>query len=210
MDIKGTVMNSIVLQGTTVRLEMLSMEHLQDLTEDFEPTLFNYYPKSYSTASEFVEENLEMVKQGNYIPFVIVHQQSGKAIGFTEFSSIDEKNRKLEIGGSWLKPSFHGTVANSESKFLLLQYAFEKLNYVRVQFTANALNLRSRAGIEKIGGKFEGVLRNVMILPDGTLRDDAYYSITSSEWGSVSKYLQHRIKSKLENLEPQKFMGTEA
>ena len=196
-------MSPIVLQGSIVRLEVLSLEHLKDLAEDFDPMLFDFYPKPYATAREFVEENLEMAKQGNYIPFVIIHQKSGKAIGCTEFSSIDEKNRKLEIGGSWLKPSFLGTAANSESKLLLLQYAFEKLNFVRVQFTANALNARSRAGIEKIGGKFEGILRNVMILPDGKLRDDAYYSIISAEWPAVSAILRLRVKSKQERNSPE-------
>ena len=81
---------------------------------------------------------------------------------------------------------------------------FEKLNFVRVQFTANALNNRSRAGIEKIGGTFEGLLRNAMILPDGKLRDDAYYSIFSSEWPLVSKNLQRRIQEKLKRHDEKK------
>lgn len=115
-----------------------------------------------------------MAKQPNFIPFAIVHKSTGEAIGCTEFSGIDDKNRKLEIGGSWLKPAFHGTAANTESKFLLLTHAFEVLNFVRVQFTTDVMNVRSRAAIEKIGGQFEGILRNAMILPNGKLRDDAY------------------------------------
>ncbi len=193
-------MKHIALIGEFVRLDPLTMDHLPDLEVDFEPKLFDYYPKPYSTAREFVEENLEVQKSGTFLPFTIVHQATGRVIGCTEFSGIDEKNRKLEIGGSWIKPSFQGSAANSETKFLLLRYAFESLDFVRVQFTANALNVQSRAGIEGIGAQFEGILRNVMILPDGRLRDDAYYSIVSSEWSETKEHLLRRImeKSKFE------------
>lgn len=137
-----------------------------------------------------------MQKSGTFLPFAIVHQATGKAIGCTEFSGIDKTNLKLEIGGSWIKPSFQGSPANSEAKFLLLHHVFEDLEFVRVQFTANALNVQSRAGIEKIGGKFEGILRNAMILPDGKLRDDAYYSIISREWPETKELLLQRIRMK--------------
>lgn len=184
------------LEGAFVRLELLTVKHLPDLEENFEPRLFNYFPKPYSTAREFVEENLEMQKGGTFLPFAIIHKQSGRAIGCTEFSGIDEKNRKLEIGGSWIKICYQGSAANSEAKFLLLKYVFEKLEYVRVQFTANALNAQSRAGIEGIGGRFEGILRNAMILPDGKLRDDAYFSIISQDWPNTRERLLLRIAKK--------------
>jgi RimJ/RimL family protein N-acetyltransferase len=190
-------MKQTTLEGEYVRLEPLTIKHLIDLEKDFEPKLFDYYPKPYSTAKEFVEENLEMQKSGTFLPFTIILQSTGQAIGCTEFSGIDERNRKLEIGGSWIKPAFQGSAVNSEAKFLLLRHAFESLNFVRVQFTANKLNVQSRAGIEGIGGKLEGILRNVMILPNGRLRDDAYYSIISNEWPEVKERLIIRINRKL-------------
>ncbi len=108
----------VILEGEFVRLEPLTIEHLPDLNQDFEPSFFDYYPKPYPNAREFVEENLEMQKQGTFLPFAIIHQATGKAIGCIEFSGIDEKNRKLEIGGSWIKKSFQGSPANSEAKLL--------------------------------------------------------------------------------------------
>ncbi len=186
----------VILEGEFVRLEPLTIEHLPDLAQDFEPTLFDYYPKPYPNAREFVEENLEMQKQGTFLPFAIIHQATGRAIGCTELSGIDEKNRKLEIGGSWIKKSFQGSPANSEAKLLLLDHVLGKLEYVRVQFTANALNRQSRAGIEGIGGKFEGILRNAMILPDGKLRDDAYYSIIAGDWLATKATLKERVSNK--------------
>jgi RimJ/RimL family protein N-acetyltransferase len=193
-------MKPITLEGEFVRLEPLTIAHWSELEKDFEPRLFDYYPKPYASAREFGEENLEMQKSGTFLPFAIIDQATNRAIGCTEFSGIDEKNRKLEIGGSWIKPSFQGTAANSESKYLLLRHAFENLEYVRVQFTANALNAQSRAGIEGIGAKFEGILRNAMILPDGTLRDDAYYSVIAKDWPATKELLIHRIKQKAKPL----------
>jgi RimJ/RimL family protein N-acetyltransferase len=156
---------------------------------------------------EFVEENLEMQKSGTFLPFAIIHKESGQAIGCTEFSGIDEKNRNLEIGGSWIKLSFQCSAANSEAKYLLLRYVFEDLEFVRVQFTANALNVQSRAGIEGIGGRFEGILRNAMILPDGRLRDDAYYSIISQDWPETKGLLRQRIKRKAQAWQSLHYIG---
>jgi N-acetyltransferase len=186
----------IKLDGEYIMLEPLRLEHLADLERDFEPKLFAYYPKPYATAREFVEENLEMQKGGSFLPYAIVHKASHQTIGCTELSGIDTKNRKLEIGGSWIKLSHQGSAANSEAKLLLLQFAFENLGFVRIQFTADALNAQSRSGIEGIGGKFEGILRNAMILTDGTLRDDAYYSIISQEWSETKIQLCQRIRRK--------------
>lgn len=137
-----------------------------------------------------------MQKNGAFLPFAVIHKASGRAIGCTEFYGIDEKNRKLEIGGSWIKPAHQGSPANSEMKYLLLQHVFENLKYVRVQFTANALNTQSREGVEGIGGKLEGILPNAMILPDGKLRDDAYYSIIFQDWPETKILLIKRIKQK--------------
>lgn len=188
------------LAGKFVRIEPLEPRHLNDLENGFDPSLFDYYPKPYSTARDFFEENFEMEKSGSFVPFAIVLTSTSEAIGCTEFSSIDLKNRKLEIGGSWLKRYYHGTAANSEAKLLLLQYVFENVEFVRVQFTANTLNSLSRSALEKIGARFEGILRNVMILPDGKLRNDAYYSIIASEWPTVKSLIQERVQSKLKSL----------
>jgi RimJ/RimL family protein N-acetyltransferase len=190
-------MQPVSTSGQFIRLEPLSLEHLPDLEKGFDPSLFDFYPKPYSNARVFVQENLEMHKLGNYLPFAIRLAATGEAIGCTEFSDIDEPNRKLEIGGSWLRSDFHGSAANVECKYLLLRHVFEELRFVRVQFRANALNLRSRVALEKMGAKFEGILRNVMILSDGTLRDDAYFSVIDEEWPIVKRGLEQRTQIKL-------------
>lgn len=78
-------MNHVSFDGNYVRLDPLTLAHLPDLERDFEPNLFNYYPKPYATAREFVEENLEMQANENFLPFAIIHKGTGQAIGCTEF-----------------------------------------------------------------------------------------------------------------------------
>ena len=114
-------------------------------------------------------------------PFVIYHKVHKKIIGATRFLDIQAQHKKLEIGWTWLHPNYWGTTVNLECKLLLLTYCFEKLNAIRVQFKTDENNIRSRKAIEKIGGKFEGILRNDMLRDNGTKRNSAYYSIIDSE-----------------------------
>src|SRR5690606_33587051 len=109
----------------------------------------------------------------------------GKAIGSTRFLEIDRENKGIEIGFTWLNPSVWRTSVNTECKYLLLQYCFEELKYIRVQFKTDILNVRSQTAIARLGAKKEGILRNQKIRQDGTYRDSVYFSIIESEWEEV-------------------------
>ena len=103
---------------------------------------------------------------------------------------IHPKDRKLEIGWTWLHPDYWATAINPECKLLLLTYCFETLKTIRVQLKTSDINLRSRKAIEKIGGKFEGVLRKDRIRDNGVPRNSAYFSIIEEEWESAKKNLE--------------------
>ncbi len=124
------------------------------------------------------------------LPFLQRDAVTGAAFGSTSLFDIDAANRKLEVGHTWLGASHRRTAANTEAKLLLLGHAFESLACVRVQLKCDARNARSRAAIERIGGRFEGVLRHWLVLPDGHLRDTAFYSILADEWPAVKARLQ--------------------
>ncbi len=109
---------------------------------------------------------------------------------------IHPEHRGLEIGGTWYGLEFQRTVVNTECKYLLLQYAFEMLGCIRVQFKADIRNERSWRAIERIGAKREGILRNHLILPDGVIRDSVYYSIIDQEWPGVKKRLKEMLGRK--------------
>jgi RimJ/RimL family protein N-acetyltransferase len=100
------------------------------------------------------------------------------------------KDRGLEIGGTWYGVDFQRTAVNTECKYLLMTYAFEKLRSIRVQLKTDSRNERSQKAIERIGAKKEGVLRNHMILPDGYFRHSVFYSVLDTEWLDVKRNLE--------------------
>jgi RimJ/RimL family protein N-acetyltransferase len=128
-------------------------------------------------------------EQGLRYPFVIFDKSTNEIIGSTSYLDISLQNRKLEIGGTWLDPRVWRTSVNTECKYLLLKYSFEELNLIRVQFRTDARNERSNRAIQRIGAKFEGTLRQEMIVQDGYIRDSNVYSILDKEWEGVKAKL---------------------
>jgi RimJ/RimL family protein N-acetyltransferase len=189
----------IILTGEAVRLEPLGLQHLDDLIQAGSAAdIWKYMPYGDMGAPgkmrEFIAELLKKQAAGTDLPFCVIYRQTGKAIGMTRFLDIQPANRGLEIGGTWYVTEFQRTRVNSECKFLLLQHAFEVLGCNRVQFKTDVRNERSRRAIERIGAQFEGILREHIIMPDGTIRSSAYYSILASEWPGVKAKLSERLK----------------
>ena len=124
---------------------------------------------------------------------MVIHLASGRVAGATRYLNMAPEHRGLEIGGTWYGADFQRTAVNTECKYLLLEYAFETLGCIRVQLKTDERNLRSQRAIERIGAKYEGILRNHMILPDGGYRDSVFYSIIDSEWPGVKKSLEEKL-----------------
>lgn len=148
---------------------------------------------SAETVDDYIREALEGRDAGTVMPFVTVLRDTGRVIGSTRFWKIDRRNRKLEIGGTWLAASWQKTFVNTEAKFLMLRAAFEELACVRVQFTTDEANAKSRAAILRLGAREEGVVRNERIMPDGRKRNSVRYSIIDNEWPGVKKQLEVRL-----------------
>lgn len=130
---------------------------------------------------------------GTVLPFAIRDRRSGRIVGSTRFWKIDRANRKLEIGHTWLAASAQRTAINTEAKFLLLEYAFEVMHCVRVQFTTDVLNEKSRAALLRLGAVQEGIVRHERIMPDGRKRDSVRFSIIDDEWPAVKAALLARL-----------------
>ena len=148
------------------------------------------------TAGQYIATALAGQQAGTVMPFVIVKRETGQVVGSTRFWKIDRVNRKLEIGHSWLSASVQRSGVNTEAKYLLLTYAFEAMNTVRVQFTTDELNEKSRAAILRIGAKQEGIVRHERIMPDGRKRNSVRFSIIDSEWPEVKALLQQKMRLK--------------
>ncbi|KVS26258.1 GNAT family N-acetyltransferase [Burkholderia cepacia] len=145
------------------------------------------------TIDAYIDTALQGRSAGTVMPFTIVDRASGRAIGSTRFWKIDRKNRKLEIGHTWLSESVQRTRANTEAKWLLLGYAFDVLQCVRVQFTTDELNEKSRAAILRLGAKQEGIVRHERIMPDGRKRNSVRFSIIDNEWPEVRARLMAKL-----------------
>lgn len=150
---------------------------------------------SEQTVRGYIHAAIAGRDQGTVMPFVTEVVETGEAIGSTRFWKIDRQNRKLEIGSTWLAASWQGTFANTEAKLLMLQHAFETLHCVRVQFTTDELNDKSRKAILRLGARQEGTVRNERIMPDGRKRNSIRFSIIDEEWPAVKLQLERRLLS---------------
>ena len=142
---------------------------------------------SAETVDDYIRQALEGRADGTTIPFVTQIIEPKQVIGSTRFWKIDWQNRSLEIGCTWLSASWQRTFANTESKFLMLCFAFERLNCIRVQFTTDEMDETSCASVLRLGAKQEGILRQDLILPDGRKRDSVRFSIIDEEWPALRR-----------------------
>ncbi len=179
----------MILDGSRVRLEPLARDHLADLAlVAFDEAVWRWTtarPQDEAGLERWVETALANADAGAEQPFATIDRASGRAIGSTRFMSIVPEHRRLEIGWTWVGSAYQRTGANREAKLLQLGHAFEVLGANRVEFKTHARNERSRAALTGIGATFEGLFRSHMIMPDGTLRDSAYYSVVADEWPTV-------------------------
>jgi Acetyltransferases, including N-acetylases of ribosomal proteins len=189
-----TWVQPIVLEGSRVRLEPLRPDHLRDLAlVAFDPALWRWTimgPQDEAGLRRWLETALANAEAGTERPFATIDRASGRAIGSSRFMSIVPEHRRLEIGWTWVGTTFQRTGANREAKLLQLSHAFEVLGANRVEFKTHARNERSRTALAGISATFEGVFRNHMIMPDGSIRDSAYFSVIADEWPVVKAHLE--------------------
>jgi N-acetyltransferase len=188
------------LTGPTIELRPLQLSHqeaLVDAASDGELwTMKVTVVPGPETAGQYIATALAGLQAGTVMPFVIVKRKTGQVVGSTRFWKIDRVNRKLEIGHSWLSASVQRSGVNTEAKYLLLTYAFDAMNAVRVQFTTDELNEKSRAAILRIGAMQEGIVRHERIMPDGRKRNSVRFSIIDSEWPEIKALLQQKMRLK--------------
>ncbi|HEV3152420.1 MAG TPA: GNAT family protein [Candidatus Baltobacteraceae bacterium] len=184
--------HSLVLESENVRLEPLSESNLDAVRASGNHSAiwdYTFQTNPFQTAETTGVWFRAAVEAPGVQAFAIRDTRSGQVAGSTRFFEIDGANRKLEIGWTFHAPHFWRTHVNTESKYLLLRHAFEAMDYVRVQFKAEAINRRSHAAILRLGATHEGTLRSFRIRPDGELRDVGIYSIVADEWPMVKERL---------------------
>lgn len=188
------------LEGRLVVVEPLGPEHEHDLWEAArDPEVWRWLsitaPADPAAFHGWIEDALAARDAGTEVPFAVLDRGSGKAVGSTRYLTLRPEHRGLEIGWTWNARSSWGSGANTEAKLLLLRHAFETLGCMRVEFKTEALNERSRAALEALPARFEGVFVKHMLVRAGVVRDSAYYAITDDEWPAVRANLERRLEA---------------
>ncbi|MBK5438789.1 MULTISPECIES: GNAT family N-acetyltransferase [unclassified Pseudomonas] len=190
-------MTEITLTGTTVELRPLQREHSAALVQAAaDGQLWNLKVTNVpgpDTVDKYVDIALAGRDAGTMMPFVIVRRDTGEVVGSTRFWKVDRVNRKLEIGHTFISQSVQKSGVNTEAKLLLLTHAFEVMDCVRVQFTTDELNEKSRAAILRLGAVQEGIVRHERIMPDGRKRNSVRFSIIDPEWPQVKAGLLAKL-----------------
>jgi N-acetyltransferase len=193
---------SVVLTGQHIRLEPLDHRHVDGLAaaSAADPSLYQWspVPQGQAEAARYIDTARSWQEAGTALPFATVRIADGAVIGSTRFFDLERwvwppaharhgrsAPDACEIGYTWLALSAIRTPANTEAKVLMLTYAFETWQVLRVCLHADARNQRSRSAIERIGAKFEGILRSHRMAADFIARDSARYSIVAAEWAEV-------------------------
>jgi N-acetyltransferase len=189
----------MTLSGPHARLEPLSHAHIDGLVEavkdgELWKLWYTSIPQPESMARE-IDRRLALQAAGSMLPFT-VFDASGKIAGMTTYMNVDAANRRVEIGSTWYAQRVQRSALNTQCKLMLLTHAFDKLDCIAVEFRTHFFNHQSRRGIERLGAKLDGILRNHQIAGNSTLRDTVVYSIIASEWPTVRAHLTYQLNDK--------------
>src|ERR1700742_1236968 len=189
----------VSLRGAHARLEPLSQEHCDGLIAaagdgDLSKIWYTAIPRAEDMAKE-IDRRLGLHKAGSMLPWT-VFDAGGRIAGMTTYMNVDAPNRRVEIGSTWYAKRVQRSALNTQCKLLALTHAFEKLDCIAVEFRTHFFNHQSRRGIERLGAKQDGILRNHAIAPNGTLRDTVVYSIIGGEWPTVKAHLTYQLNDK--------------
>jgi RimJ/RimL family protein N-acetyltransferase len=175
----------------------MERSHLFGLADvGLDPSLWALIPTPVADLDgmrRWLEEALQQRTSGTAMPFVTVDRASGTIVGSTRFAAWVPQHRRVEIGWTWIAPRWQRSAVNTDAKFLMLRHAFETLGCLRVELKTDALNMRSRAAILRLGATEEGTFRKHMITGQGRVRDSVYFSITDDEWPGIKARLERML-----------------
>jgi N-acetyltransferase len=180
-----------------VLLEPLTADHVPEIAVAADDgdggSLWFTTAPSPQSADAWVHRLLDIQAGDQGVTYVVRRLADGALVGSSSFFNVDAPNRRLEIGHTWYSGSVRRTGVNSETKLLMLGHAFDALGCVAVEFRTHFFNSASRAAIERVGAKLDGVLRSHQVSPDGSRRDTVVYSVLDIEWPAVRNNLQFRL-----------------
>jgi RimJ/RimL family protein N-acetyltransferase len=183
--------DDLILENEIVKLRLISSDDFKEFTQiSNESSIWEYFTSDLNNEENiknWIDEALDQHQVKIRYPFTIIDKILHRTAGSTSLGNISFRDKRIEIGWTWLGKKFQGSGINKQCKFLLLQYAFEVLNFERVEFKTDVLNLQARKALEKIGAVEEGILRSHTLMPHNRRRDTIFYSILKNEWLQLKK-----------------------
>ena len=183
IDFNLTLQTDKILLRPLISEDFLSFEKITT-----EPEVWTYFTYDLSVRSElksWVDIAVSDIKNKSRLAFTIIDKITGNPIGSTSFGNISYRDRRIEIGWTWITKDYQGTGVNNQIKFVMLRYAFEESGFERVEFKTDVLNIRARKAFEKIGATEEGILRSHTLMTHNRRRDTIFYGILKSEWEGI-------------------------
>ena len=189
----------VTLEGRYVRLVPLVPGHAAPLwAAGRDQGIWTYMRTSFVRSEQemgtLIAKLLDRQSAGTDLAFTVMLRPDGRLIGMTRYLDIEREDAAVEVGGTWYATEYQRTPVNTDCKLALLRHAFEVEGAHRVQIKTDLRNLRSQRAIERLGATREGVLREHVRMPDGTLRSSVYYSILRSEWPRVHEELRLKLE----------------
>jgi len=182
-------LEKISLEDSRVKLIPLSLSHCKELLHiAMEPGLTKYSPSeidSETALTAYIRHALDQREKKLAIPFLVYDKNTGATAGCTRYMHIDWKNKVLHIGATWLGREYHGSGLNTHMKHLMIDYAFQTLQFEKVEFRIDERNARSRKAVEKLGAVLEGILRKNVYLTDGFKRNTCCYGLFPEAWENI-------------------------
>lgn len=187
----------LTLEANTAKLVPLSPNHLADLQAACaDGELYKFWYTTVVAPDQMeaeIERRLKLQQDGQLIAFSVVDKRVNRVVGQTTYFRLDQPNHRVEIGATWYAKSAQRSPINTECKMLLLGHAFEEIKVNAVEFRTHHLNHQSRNAIERLGAHRDGILRNHVVMPNGTLRHSVIYSILPHEWPAIKTNLQWQL-----------------
>lgn len=176
--------------GNLIIRPMLPEDTAEFYTLTSDKEMWTYFTSDLSektTLSKWIDSAVQQIKDKTRLAFTIIDRKTGNIIGSTSIGSISQRDKRVEIGWTWLGKEFQGTGINSQVKYILLEYCFENLQLKRVEFKTDLLNTPARKALLKIGASEEGVLRSHTLMTGNRRRDTIFYSILKNEWPGIKE-----------------------
>jgi RimJ/RimL family protein N-acetyltransferase len=183
IDFNLTLQTEKILLRPLISEDYLSFEKITT-----EPEVWTYFTYDLSVKSElksWVDIAAGDKKNKSRLAFTIIDKITGNAIGSTSFGNISYRDKRIEIGWTWITKDYQGTGVNNQIKFIMLKYAFEEMGFERVEFKTDVLNIRARKAFQRIGATEEGILRSHTLMTHNRRRDTIFYGILKSEWEDI-------------------------